>query len=446
MSSLERMLGVLARLQVAQAKELASELGVSQPTVSRLIQEAGERVCRMGQTRATRYARTRSLPRLGTRQPLHRISEAGTIERFGEVHLLEGGRYWFTPAEGHSWLHIPKGTGHLFERLPPFINGMSLQGYIGEAFSAQHPELELPPETRNWNDDHHLTTLAFHGADCVGNLILGEESLNQWLTHPLEPIDRGAYPELARRSDREHRGAFAGGVQPKFLTFSEGRHVLVKFVSGDKDRVARRWRDMLLCESLTLEVIREAGIEAATARWFDEGGYRFLEVERFDRVGERGRRGVIPLGALDKKYIGDINSRTTSWTSAASKLHEHGFIQAEDARRMRWLDVFGQLTGNDDRHFGNLSFLETSEGRLRLSPAYDMLPMWFMPPTSGAFDGPLKPDPPTAQTLDIWPDAAYHASLFWTRVIEHKAISKGFRTRARECRDALEALRERLPR
>ncbi|OJH34750.1 type II toxin-antitoxin system HipA family toxin YjjJ [Cystobacter ferrugineus] len=444
MSSLERMLGVLARLQVAQAKELASELGVSQPTVSRLIQEAGERVCRMGQTRATRYARTRSLPRLGTRQPLHRISETGKVERFGEMHLLEGGHHWFTLEQGRSWLHLPEGTGALFEGLPPFIVDMCPQGYVGRTFSRQHPELGLPLRLGDWNDDHHLIALAVHGADCVGNLILGEDSLNQWLAHPREPTDRGIYPELARRSDREQPGSSAGGEHPKFLTFSGGRHVLVKFASSDEGAISRRWRDLLVCESLALEVIREAGIEAATAHWFDEGDYRFLEVERFDRVGERGRRGMISLKALDNEYIGDMGPGS-SWTSVAPKLQAAGFIHAEDARRMRWLDVFGQLTGNDDRHFGNLSFLETGEGRLRLAPTYDMLPMRFVPSATAVVDRPFVPDPPTARTLDIWPEAAHHASLFWTRVIEHEALSDGFRALARQCREALEALRERLP-
>ena len=131
--------------------------------------------------------------------------------------------------------------------------------------------------------------------------------------------------------------------------------------------VARRWRELLVCESLALQVVREAGIDAATAHWFDERGYRFLEVERFDRLGERGRRGVLSLEALDNEYIGD-SGRGASWTRIAPKLLERKLIGPEDARRMRWLDVFGQLIGNTDRHFGNVSFLETREGELRLAP------------------------------------------------------------------------------
>ena len=91
MDALERMLGTLARMGEAQAKDLARELGVSQPTDLRLIGAAGDRVCRMGQTRATRYARTRTLPGLGTRLPLYRVNEAGRVEPFGALHLLKEG-------------------------------------------------------------------------------------------------------------------------------------------------------------------------------------------------------------------------------------------------------------------------------------------------------------------------------------------------------------------
>jgi len=62
--STERLLALLASRGQARAQELAEALGVSQPTVSPLIQAAGDRVCRMGRTRATRYARTRALPGL----------------------------------------------------------------------------------------------------------------------------------------------------------------------------------------------------------------------------------------------------------------------------------------------------------------------------------------------------------------------------------------------
>ena len=112
---------------------------------------------------------------------------------------------------------------------------------------------------------------------------------------------------------------------------------------------------------------------------------------------------------------------------------------------MRWLDVFGQLIGNTDRHFGNLSFLETDEGPLRLAPVYDMLPMAFAPSGTTIVESPFEPAPPTAETLDVWPDAARHAHGFWTRVVDCAALGDDFRKLASRCREVLEALRERVP-
>ncbi|REG15431.1 serine/threonine protein kinase HipA of HipAB toxin-antitoxin module [Archangium gephyra] len=435
MDALEQMLGMLARLGEAQAKDLAQELGVSQPTVSRLIGAAGDRVCRMGQTRATRYARTRALPGIGTRLPIYRVHETGKVEPFEALHLLDGGRHWLSATDGR---------GTLFEGLPPFASDMSPQGYIGRTFSARNPELELPSRLGDWSDDARLIALARRGEDCVGHLILGEESLNRWLASTSEPTDRTAWPDLARRSAREQMGSSAGGEHPKFLTYSGGRHVLVKFVSDDEGAVARRWRELLVCESLALEVVHVAGLDAARARWFDERGFRFLEVERFDRVGARGRRGVVSLEALDHEYLGD-SGRGASWTRVTPKLLEKKLIGPEDARRLRWLDVFGQLIGNTDRHFGNVSFLEQGAGTLRLAPAYDMLPMLFAPSGTTVVDRPFEPAPPSADTLDVWADAARHAHVFWTRVIECAALGEELRALAQQCRTALEALRERVP-
>jgi hypothetical protein len=153
---------------------------------------------------------------------------------------------------------------------------------------------------------------------------------------------------------------------------------------------------------------------------FDAGGLRFLEVERFDRSGARGRRGVISLRALDNEYFGS----ESSWTGIAPRLLAAGRIGAADERRIRWLDVFGQ--------------------QLRLAPVYDMLPMTFAPSGTLLVERPFEPCPPSARTLDVWADAARHALGFWTRVIACEALSEGFRERARQCRDTLEAHRARL--
>jgi HipA-like C-terminal domain len=446
MASVEQLLAVLGRQVEVRASELVSRLGVSQQTVSRLITAAGERVCRMGRARATRYALTRALPVLGTRVPVHQVDERGDIRQYGVLHLL---------ASGSHWLERADGVGKRFEGLPPFAADMSPQGYIGRSFTTRHPELSLPPSITYWSDDHRLIALARRGEDCVGDLILGDESLNRFLAETPRPAHRGDYPELLRTSLSGQPGSSAGGEQPKFAAYSEGRHVLVKFADRDEGAASRRWRDLLVCESFALEAIRQAGHQAASASPLLIDGYRFLEVERFDRMGVRGRKALVSLRAIDNEYFGDPDS----WTKAAWRLLKAGFIDAEDARRMRWLDTFGQLIGNTDRHFGNLSFFVEEPGfllkdpglfakgarPLRLAPVYDMLPMVFAPEGASVVERPFVPRPPTVDTLDVWPHAARSAVAYWSRLVDSDELSGEFRERCARCRDAVEELTARTP-
>jgi hypothetical protein len=445
MASVEQLLATLGRQVEARASELVSLLGVSQQTVSRLINAAGERVCRMGRARATRYALTRSLPGLGTRVPVHQVDERGDIRRYGKLHLL---------VNGSHWLELTDGSGRRFEGLPPFAADMSPQGYIGRSFTTHHPGLSLPPSITYWSDDHRLIALARRGEDCVGDLILGDESLNRFLAKTPSPVRRGDYPQLLHTSLSGQPGSSAGGEQPKFTAYSEGRHVLVKFADCDEGAASRRWRDLLVCESLALETIRQAGFEAASATSLLMEGYRFLEVERFDRMGARGRKALVSLRALDNEYFGDPDS----WTKAARRLLDAGFIDAEDARRMRWLDTFGQLIGNTDRHFGNLSFFVEQPGfflktpghftkgarPLRLAPIYDMLPMVFAPEGARVIERSFVPPPPTADTLDVWPQAARSALGYWDQLIDSGELSAGFRERCARCREAVAQLAVRV--
>ncbi len=433
MSTVASLLTSLARRGPAAAAELCADLAISQPTLSRLVRSAGNSVLRTGKARAARYVRTRELQQLGTSLPLQRVDGDGVVAAHGTLTLLHGG--------GH-WLEGPEGAGTMFVGLPPFAVDMSPQGYLGRAFGARFVELGLPPRITDWNDDHRLIALARRGEDCAGDLIIGTESLDRHLASTLDPVDRAAYPELARRSVMGEPGSSAGGEQPKFLAWSKGRHVLVKFVEDDGGGAARRWRELLVCEALALETLREAGMPAATAQAFSVGQYGFLEVERFDRIGQRGRRPLLSLSAVDNEYTGVGGS----WTNVATRLHADGYMDAESSRRIRWMDAFGQLIANTDRHLGNFSVIPTGAGRFELAPAYDMLPMLFAPSGTLVVDRPFQPAPPSSQNLDVWNDAAERAHQFWSRVIECDALTPAFRVRARHCRETLDDLRERVPR
>jgi hypothetical protein len=432
MASLDELLAALRLGRDANSRELAARLGVSQPTLSRLMVAAGERVCRMGRARATRYALRRSVPGIGGRLPVRQVDARGAVRPYAALHLLANGRHW---------LQRDDGKGELIEGLPPFAWDMSPQGYMGRNFSAVYPELELPPRISDWNDDHRLIALARRGEDCVGNLIVGDESFSRFLAGTPQPVRRAHYPEWARRSIAGQPGSSAGGEQPKFAVYSKGRHVLVKFASGTAGPVTRRWQDLLVCEHQALEAVRDGGVPAASAQICDVAGARFLEIERFDRVGTRGRKGLISLYALGIEYLGYLDN----WTRAACDLFQQDRITADDARRMCWLDAFGQLIGNTDRHFGNVSFLVEDAEKLLLAPTYDMLPMIFAPQGTNMVERHFTPMPPCADNFDVWPDAARHAVAYWDRLAGLKELSRGFRKLCSGSRDAVQARADRCP-
>lgn len=157
----------------------------------------------------------------------------------------------------------------------------------------------LPVRLVDRTDTHALRALRVHGHDVAGNLLVGEPARDRFPASPvLDPAAEDGkaahYARLAQVTARgELPGSSAGGEQPKFtawaVTPDGARHVIVKFSEVEEGPVSERWRDLLLAEHLALETPRETGIAAATTRIFEHGAQRFLEVERFDRVGAATR-------------------------------------------------------------------------------------------------------------------------------------------------------------
>lgn len=433
MEKLDRLLMVLRRGGLLRGEEIQRELGISQPVMSRLMREAGHRVCRFGRSVATRYALSREIVGIGRNPPVFRVDESGHPNRHGVLHLLSGGGCWFERESGH---------GQEFPGLPPFVEDMRPQGYIGRGFPTLYPELKLPERIRDWNDDHQLISLALRGEDCVGDLIIGEESLDRFLACQPRPRSRADFPSLATGALAGQPGSSAGGEHPKFAVYFEGRHVLVKFASGD-GAAADRWRDLLVCEHLALKVLRDAGIPVPQSEWFDLDGIRYLQVDRFDRIGSRGRRGVISLFAVNGHYLG---YDPENWSRASQHILNEPDLSmtTEHADQMIWLDTFGDLIGNGDRHFGNFCFFAEEARRLTLTPTpvYDMLPMILAPTGATLVERRFTPRPPTALNFHLWHEAANHAIKYWSCLHEEAGLSFGFQRISRECRDTLARLIE----
>lgn len=395
---------------VLDAADLRHKLGVSAPTMMRAVRQAGARVIRIGRARATRYGLREAWPGLdGSRFPVFRVSESGAAHSAGEVFTLAARQSVWMPA------------GEVSNGLPVDIADARPSGFLGHHFAAVHADLRLPARLTDWSDHHILLALSRRGEDLPGNLIVGEESFTRWQALDVVAGTREDYPELAEATIAGHPpSSSAGGERPKFGVFVEGRHRLVKFATRSTDPVARRWCDLLVLEALALDVVSSCGIAAAPAHVVETPSHWFLESERFDRVGPRGRLAVLSLAAVH-------HDPAHSWARAAVELRNAGRLSDEDARRLRWLDAFGALVGNTDRHDFNILVFPDG-ATLRLAPAFDQVSMLYAPSPDGHVPARSFALPrASADTLDVWDAACAAARTFWARASEDGRVSDDLR-------------------
>jgi hypothetical protein len=325
---------------------------------------------------------------------------------------------------------------------------MRPQGFLGRAFvAAQAEALGLPSRLGDWQEEHILRALLSQpGNDAIGNLIVGDTGREHFLQRP-EPVAlpsaalAAAYADRAQQSlSGETPASSAGGEQPKFGTYAETangpRHVLVKFSldvgKGADNPIAQRWRDLLLAEHHALTLLRESGIAAVITRILDYGPQRFLEVERFDRIGPHGRRGLVSLSAMDAEFIGLGRG---GWPVMTARLLAERHIASEAHQTACLLHAFGTLIGNTDMHLGNLSFVTDGGRPYELAPAYDMLPMAFAPRNSGELPASLPAAGFDSQiTTEQWREALALALSYLGRLNNEPEFSSGFG----ECLIALE--------
>lgn len=404
------------RLMLAQgplsARQLVEKTGISQPTVSRALALLGDEVVRIGAGPAIQYA-LRDPGRAVVAAPVFRVSDEGQIRELGRLVPVRPAGFVMIQADGVT-LHS--------DGLPWWLFDMRPQGYLGRAYAAAHAAgLGLPANPEQWSDAEVLHALLAQGHDAIGNLLIGEAARERFLAMPApQPVERAtAYPALARAASAgELPGSSAGGEQPKFCTYSERGHVLVKFSAADDNPVSERWRDLLLAEHLALAVL---GIASEV---FDFAGQRFLEVPRFDRVGQLGRVGVFSLRALDAEFVGDA---AAPWPSLVARLAAAGQVEAGAVGGAALLWAFGTLIGNTDMHAGNLSFVSLHGRPYQLAPAYDVLPMGFAPRSGGALVDTLAPAALIAAVdADTWRQALQLAENFFARLSDTAAFSPRF--------------------
>jgi HipA-like C-terminal domain len=434
---------LLRRTGPRAAGLLPSELGVSHATLSRLIQSLVDEVVIIGRGRATKYAARRSVLGAPEELPIFEVLPDGSSRRLGTmVPIMPAG---FVVNWNPSVLS--SAASKVFGDLPYFFEDSRPSGFLGRLVPKRHPELNLPDDVSTWSSDVCLRYLSLYGWNSSGSLILGDDSFRLYLAQKASPAD------YVSANDREHQypamaadllrlgpvGSSAAGEQPKFLAtkFPGSIPVIVKFSPPKDSELGLRLADLLICEHLALETIHDCGQVAAKSNLIFADQRVFLEVERFDRTPEGGRRGLFSLASLHAEFVGDLSG----WSDATLALARLGQVDQSCVEKVRWLECFSQLIGNTDRHFGNLAFFAKGLQVNDLAPAYDILPMMFAPRGYHIMTTKFTPPVPSPSDATVWSSASAAAANFWSRVMTDDRVSEDFRGLANHCLDEVERLR-----
>ena len=426
---------------VLSAKELMGATKLSQSSISRCLAAASDSIVRIGRARASRYGLLAPIGKQGSRWPLYAIDEDGNPEQIGTLHALAGRAWYFERVNVDAW---PTLTGEkfpdgVFPDIPWFLNDARPQGFLGRAFARAHGSfIGEGSNPIKWSSRRIAEALLQFGDDTPGAFVLGREALMAALTgehqRSINASDRATeYPRNAEAAlQGDVGGSLAGGEQPKFTAVIRqngiDQHVIVKFSARLTNNEGGRWADLLAAEHLAATILGSNGFQSVASEIHDFSGRRFLEVRRFDRT-QRGRVATVSLQALDSALFGELH---TPWRAAADRLENAGWLDGAQAATLRTLWSFGELIGNTDMHYGNVSLFLRPNQPLKLTPVYDMLPMGFRPQLEGRLPDRL-PEP----SAEAWKDsqARAMATSFWRRLSNSPKISEGFRTIVREhCR------------
>nr|WP_314625439.1 HipA domain-containing protein [uncultured Noviherbaspirillum sp.] len=229
--------------------------------------------------------------------------------------------------------------------------------------------------------------LYYAGDDRFGALGVSTSS-SAYLAHPVSPLPRldeaQRLSEVAARiealepvSELEanilRAGGSLGGVKPKALIDIDGEEWVVKFFNGEPV-------DAPLIEHATMTLARGAGIAVAETRVLRLAAANAIAVRRFDR--EPGRRiHSISAGTAIRAATASGNEPDMGYPELARLLRRVGITQGDihrkDARELFRRMVFNILVDNTDDHEKNHALLVVNpagNGRLKLAPAYDVLP------------------------------------------------------------------------
>ena len=168
-------------------------------------------------------------------------------------------------------------------------------------------------------------------------------------------------------------GSPLGGAKPKALIDIDGEPWVIKFFSNEPV-------DTPLVEHATMTLAKQAGITVAETQMVPLVVFNAVAIRRFDR--ERGHRiHSISAGTAIRAATASGQEPQMGYPALARVLRRVGVAEAgvhqSDARELFRRMVFNILMDNTDDHEKNHALLVVNpygNGRLKLAPAYDILP------------------------------------------------------------------------
>lgn len=311
---------------------------------------------------------------LAPSHPIYCVRENGKVDRLGEWVHAE--RRLVLEQPGFPFLQ--RGEHRLEGELPWILWDMAPSGYLGRQFVRRLPELSVGRDPGRWTSVEALAALSGYGQELAGNLLVGDGSLARFRAWQFDGRD------AARQLDALLSEVFApgeesslGGERPKLLGSSyDGSGYLMKFSPPPTTPQGVRWSDLLRMEAHCAAVLRFFGIAAVQAKAGTTRGRTTLHVPRFDRRPNRGRVGAATLYWLAMDLLG---SPTASGPEVVAALVANGQLPPDATSACDRVHAFSAAIGNTDAHLGNYGLLFDSEGRARLAPFYDILPMALAP-------------------------------------------------------------------
>jgi serine/threonine-protein kinase HipA len=168
-------------------------------------------------------------------------------------------------------------------------------------------------------------------------------------------------------------GSPLGGAKPKALIEIDGEHWVIKFFNHE-------YVDAPLIEHATMTLAAQADISVAQTQVIRLVAANALAIRRFDRLAGQ-RIHSISAGTAIRAATAAGTEPEMGYPQLARILRRVGVTQGDahltDAQELFRRMVFNILVDNTDDHEKNHALLvvnPTANGRLRLAPAYDVLP------------------------------------------------------------------------